>query len=90
MTGNERSKRTLSLIICIGLFVAAVAGYLLFGGSRQSASPSAGGVRVTEIMADNKTYFDPNGKALDYIEVSNLTDKAVDITVQMIRRLADI
>ena len=80
MTGNERSKRTLSLIICIGLFVAAVAGYLLFGGSRQSASPSAGGVRVTEIMADNKTYFDPNGKALDYIEVSNLTDKAVDIS----------
>lgn len=37
-------------------------------------------VLITEIMSNNRTYPDGAGKVLDYIEISNVTGKTVDVS----------
>ena len=82
MDTNGRRKEFLPLIICAVLFVFALGAHLLFGDSPQQAEGivQESGVRITEIMSNNRTYSDGAGKVLDYIEVSNLTDKTLDIS----------
>lgn len=78
----EDRRKLFPLIICAALFVGALIAHLLFGDTSQQANNAAleGSVMITEIMSNNKTYPDRSGKTLDYIEISNLTDKAVDIS----------
>lgn len=82
MDRKEHKKGFLPLIICAVLFVGAFAAHLLFGNPPQQADGPAlsSGVLITEIMANNITYPDPSGRALDYIEISNLTNQTVDIS----------
>ena len=82
MDKMEQRKRLLSLIACAVLFVVAFAVHFF---SEKSSQPTEtvqhkGGVCISEIMSNNKTYPDNTGKVLDYIEVSNFTDKTVDIS----------
>lgn len=82
MERNEQRRGALPLLICAVLFVAAFAAYLLFGESPQKTGDpvSAEGILITEIMSNNITYPDSSGRALDYIEISNLSDVSVDIS----------
>ena len=79
---KSRQGNYLPLVICAALFLAALLIYVFSGdASRQAGDPAVeGGVRITEIMADNRTYPDSAGRAADYIELTNLTANAVDIS----------
>lgn len=82
MERNEQKRGILPLIVCAVLFIGALLVYVLFGNtSQQPMNPGvAEGVLITEIMSDNKTYPDHTGRALDYIEISNLTNQTIDIS----------
>ena len=82
MTGKRQKSGVLPLIVCIVLFACALGGYFLFGDETpQTGEPAdKGGVMITEVMSNNRTYPDRNGKVLDYVEITNLTGKSVDIS----------
>ncbi len=82
MDRNGHKRGILPLIVCAALFLGALLAHILFGDTPQQTTGPApeGGVWITEIMSDNRTYPDPSCRALDYIEISNLTDKTVDIS----------
>lgn len=82
MDRKDQRNSYLALLFCVLLFAAALGAYVLFGEETpQADDPSAGGgVVITEIMSNNRTYPDASGKVLDYIEICNLTGEAVDIS----------
>lgn len=79
---KSRNNRLLGLILCIALFVGVLALTLLFGEPEQEqGSENAGvGIVISEVMSANRTYPHRNGKLLDYVEIQNLTGKAVDVS----------
>lgn len=74
------NKKALSAFgFCIVLFVVALLVSLLF------ASPGEEGtVRLSEVVASNRTSPAPNGQYLDYIEVHNTGTAPVDISGYML------
>ena len=82
MDRKDRFKSVLALLLCVALFAGALVLYVLFGEEPpQTDEPSSeNGVVITEIMSGNRTYPDPSGRPLDYIELCNLTGETVDIS----------
>lgn len=66
----------------MALFAGALGLYLLFGEEppRGERQPVSGGVVITEIMSNNRTYPDGSGSVLDYVEICNQTGETVDIS----------
>lgn len=67
------------LILCTVLFALALLISLLF-----AAPGEAGTVRISEVVASNRTSPAPNGQYLDYIEVQNTGSGPVDISGYML------
>ena len=82
MNRNDQMKSILALLACVALFVGALGLYLLFGEETPSndGQPVSGGVVITEIMSDNRTYPNGSGQLLDYVEICNQTGQMVDIS----------
>lgn len=82
MDKKRWNKELLPFIICAALFLTVLV-LDIFLGQKPSKSENQGligNVAISEIMSNNRTYPDPSGRALDYIEISNLSDTAVDIS----------
>ena len=75
-------SRLLPLIICAVLFLIVLVLDLLLGQTpaKKDDTVFTGNVAISEIMSNNRTYPDPSGKILDYIEVTNLSGSTVDIS----------
>ena len=82
MGSKVKRRELLPLIICAALFFLALEINFLVGEpfAKSEDSTLGSGVKITEIMSNNKTYPDRSGKVLDYIEITNLTDRFVDIS----------
>ena len=82
MDKKRLRNRKLPLIICAALFAGALLWNLLLGenGHQPDTSKASGTVVITEIMSNNRTYPELSGGPLDYVEIGNLTDRAVDIS----------
>ena len=72
----------LPLIICAVLFLAVLVLDLFLGQkpAKTEGHVSTGNVVISEIMSNNRTYPDPSGRPLDYVEISNLSGSVVDIS----------
>lgn len=70
------------MIVCAALFLGVLLLDIILGGKPANTdSPmAAANVVISEIMSDNRTYPDGTGKAVDYIELCNLSGGAVDIS----------
>lgn len=81
----EQRKKWLALLLCVLLFGTALV-MVLFEEERDTPQQKqpVGTVVISEIMTSNCTYPDDFGKLLDYIEVHNLSDQAVDISGYML------
>lgn len=79
---REKLKGKWPLVVCVVLFLVALGVNLLLEEKPGiTDSPvMTGNVIITEIMSNNRTYPDASGRPLDYIEVSNLSGAAVDIS----------
>lgn len=87
---NKRQKFK-ALLVCIALFAAAL--MLSFFLSRDDVGDFHGGgtghIVLSEILASNKTYPNPAGQYLDYVEIRNLTATPTDISGYMISDALD-
>ncbi len=74
----KRKWLGLAAILCLLLLIAVVAVGSMLGGA---GDVSAGGsIVISEIMSNNRLCPDKNGQLLDYIELYNPSDRAVDIS----------
>jgi hypothetical protein len=76
------NRQMLPLIICAVLFLAVLILDLFLGQkpAKTEGHVSTGNVVISEIMSNNRTYPDPSGRPLDYVEISNLSGSVVDIS----------
>lgn len=76
------NPKMLPLIICAALFLCVLGLDLILGKNpaKNEDQGLIGSVAISEIMSDNRTYPDQSGRPLDYIELSNLSNKSVDIS----------
>ena len=77
----ERKKAKSVLIGCAALFLAALIVILnmsrLHGDRLQDGH---GAIVISEVQASNFTYPSDDGRYLDWVEISNLSDESVDIS----------
>lgn len=81
----QKRKLWILLCLCIVLFIGALLLSTLYrddpGPEDEPQDPTAvSAVVINEIMASNRTYPGHEGKYLDYIELRNLSNVAVDLT----------
>lgn len=77
----ERRWIWLTAVLSIALLAAVIVlGAALGYTPGQSGTADPGAIKITEVMASNETYVDEQGRLLDYIELYNPTDNAVDIS----------
>jgi len=81
---KQKKKNITALIVCIVLFIGAVAFTLVFDGALSGTPDSGSPVVLSEILPSNRTYPAPNGKFLDFIEIHNTTDSPIDISGYML------
>ena len=77
----ERRWIWLTAVMSVALLAAVIvlgAGLGQTPGQSGTAEPDT--IKITEVMASNETYVDEQGRLLDYIELHNPTDNAVDIS----------
>ncbi len=78
----ERKRIWLTAALCLVLVVGVIVAGTLFGepSSQPSQGSDAGTVILSEIMSNNRLCPDAQGQILDYIELYNPSDRAVDIS----------
>lgn len=78
----DKKKIWPAFALCIVLFAAALVMSALFSDkeNKTPGTASTSGIVISEVMTSNRTYPNPEGKHLDYIEVHNLTGEPVDIS----------
>lgn len=76
----EKKKIWLLLILCVVLFAGALVLAGFFADGPAQPGSSTGGVVISEVLPSNRTYPDREGRLLDYIELHNPTDSAVDLS----------
>ena len=78
----EQKKQRIAVFVCLALFIAGCLLSSLFSKNNSSEWLKTDGsqIVISEILPSNRTYPDPEGQHLDFIEVHNLSGNSVDIS----------
>lgn len=70
----------LTAAICLLLVIGVVVLGSLFAAPAETPVGDGGTVYISEVISNNRLYITPDGQLLDYIELYNPSDRAVDIS----------
>ena len=85
----NRKKSFLALLLCVILFAGAIMGAMYFTQGSEGDEDTANPIVMSEILASNRTYPNASGQYLDYVEIHNTTDSAIDISGYMLADNSD-